>query len=917
MANFSIRLRLIVLAVLLLAILAATTMILTRELARDSQALSDEARLVSTVKNANNASKHFDDLKYWLTDFASNLASSSQQKADAAKAQLDRDLEAIAPVDADGVAAIERDVDAMWDLVQKAGEAYYSRDDTAGGNALMAQAQSHIPSVNNEIEQIVDRVEHRALLRRDASMRDAQRAFELSVTGGIIALAVALIATTLIVRSINTPLRRLEHSMNAITQGRLDVPIPKVGRDEIGGMARALGMLRDSMVESQRLEQERQRAEAETRRAQARLGEAIEAISEGFALYDADDRLVICNRRFKEMYADVALEIQPGTQYETILRAAAGTGIIPAASDKGDAWVAERLDRHRNPEGAFEQQRSRGIWLKISERRTADGGIVGVFTDISELKDRELQLGQLVDRLADARDAAMEATVAKSRFLANMSHELRTPLNAIIGITEMVMEDAEDSGDRSLREPLERIARAGKHLLQLINDVLDLSKIEAGKLEVNYEPVDLASLVGDVIGEAETLAAKNANRLSVDCPPNIGAVHSDPTRLRQIMLNLLSNACKFTENGSVSLSVARSREDGNDWISMRVDDTGIGMTSEQLGKLFQEFSQADSSTTRKYGGTGLGLAISDRLCRLMGGSIDVKSEPGVGTTFSVRLPAEQAGVPEAAPIEMAPTPAGYATERTNRVLVIDDDATVRSLMRRYLSREGFEVVTADGGREGLEFARDLHPSVITLDVFMPDMDGWSVLQAIKQDAELSRIPVIMMTISDEKQKGFTLGASGYLTKPVDRVQLTQLLDRFKTIAGTPRALIVEDDLNAREMMRRLLVGEGWAVSVAANGREALDRLTDERTNLILLDLMMPEMDGFEFLAEFRKNPEFTSTPVIVVTAADLSLADRRRLNGGVEHILQKAASGQEDFLQQIRGLVGRYAVVTNLNVMDD
>ena len=917
MANFSIRLRLIVLSVLLLAILAATTMILTRELARDSQALSDEARLVSTVKNANNASKHFDDLKYWLTDFASNLASSSQQKADAAKAQLDRDLEAIAPVDADGVAAIERDVDAMWDLVQKAGEAYYSRDDTAGGNALMAQAQSHIPSVNNEIEQIVDRVEHRALLRRDASMRDAQRAFELSVTGGIIALAVALIATTLIVRSINTPLRRLEHSMNAITQGRLDVPIPKVGRDEIGGMARALGMLRDSMVESQRLEQERQRAEAETRRAQARLGEAIEAISEGFALYDADDRLVICNRRFKEMYADVALEIQPGTQYETILRAAAGTGIIPAASDKGDAWVAERLDRHRNPEGAFEQQRSRGIWLKISERRTADGGIVGVFTDISELKDRELQLGQLVDRLADARDAAMEATVAKSRFLANMSHELRTPLNAIIGITEMVMEDAEDSGDRSLREPLERIARAGKHLLQLINDVLDLSKIEAGKLEVNYEPVDLASLVGDVVGEAETLAAKNANRLSVDCPPKIGTVHSDPTRLRQIMLNLLSNACKFTENGSVSLSVARSREDGNDWISMRVDDTGIGMTSEQLGKLFQEFSQADSSTTRKYGGTGLGLAISDRLCRLMGGSIDVKSEPGVGTTFSVRLPAEQAGVPDAAPIEMAPTPAGYATERTNRVLVIDDDATVRSLMRRYLSREGFEVVTADGGREGLEFARDLHPSVITLDVFMPDMDGWSVLQAIKQDAELSRIPVIMMTISDEKQKGFTLGASGYLTKPVDRVQLTQLLDRFKTIAGTPRALIVEDDLNAREMMRRLLVGEGWAVSVAANGREALDRLTDERTNLILLDLMMPEMDGFEFLAEFRKNPEFTSTPVIVVTAADLSLADRRRLNGGVEHILQKAASGQEDFLQQIRGLVGRYAVVTNLNVMDD
>ena len=277
------------------------------------------------------------------------LAPSSQQKADAAKTQLDGDLKAIAPVDAEGVAAIEHDVDALWELAQKAADAYYSSDDSAGGNALMAQAQSHILSVNNEIEQIVDRVERQSLLRRDASMRDARRAVDLSITGGIIALTVALIVTALIVRSINAPLRRLERSMNAITQGRLDVPIPTAGPDEIGGMTRALAMLRDSLVESRRLEQERQRAEAEARRAQAQLGEAIEAISEGFALYDADDRLVICNRRFREMYASVGLEIQPGTQYETILRAAAGTGIIPAASDRTDAWVAERLDRHRNP----------------------------------------------------------------------------------------------------------------------------------------------------------------------------------------------------------------------------------------------------------------------------------------------------------------------------------------------------------------------------------------------------------------------------------------------------------------------------------------------------------------------------------------------------------------------------------------
>ena len=911
MSHFSIRTRLIFLAILLLTILMAVAALLTRELARDLEALSEEARLVSIVRNANNASKHFGDLKYWLTDYAATLLASSQHNADVAKGQLDADLKTIAPVDAKGVATIAQDVDALWSLALKAAEAY-SSDDSAGGNALMAQAQARILNVNNEIEEIVNRVEQQALSRRDASMRNARRAVDVAVTGGLVALALALAVTAFIVRSINAPLRRLERSMSAITAGELDSPIPKAGRDEIGGMTRALAMLRDSLKERQRLEQERQRAEAAARRAQAQLGEAIEAISEGFALYDADDRLVVCNSRFREMYGGIGLEIRPGIHFEAILRAAAEAGVFPAAADKAEFWISERLERHRNPQGAFEQQRSRGTWVKISERRTADGGIVGVFTDITALKDRELQLGDLVDRLAEARDAAMEATVAKSRFLANMSHELRTPLNAVIGITEMLIEDSEESGDRSAREPLERISRAGKHLLQLINEVLDLSKIEAGKLEISYEMVDLAALVDDLVGEVEPLAAKNANRFVVECAPDIGTVRSDPTRLRQIILNLLSNACKFTERGRVSLSISRSRSDGEEFISVRVADTGIGMTEQQLGKLFQEFSQADSSTTRKYGGTGLGLAISDRLCRMMGGTIEVESKLGVGTTFSMRLPTERPGVAAATAVPTAAMPAEHtAPARTNRVLVIDDDVTVRDLMRRYLSREGFDVVTAAGGREGLEFARELHPSVITLDVFMPDMDGWSVLQALKQDADLRRIPVIMMTISDEKQRGITLGASGYLTKPVDRGQLALLLDRFKT--ATPRALIVEDNLTDREMMRRLLVGEGWEVMVASNGREALDRLKSEHPNLILLDLMMPEMDGFEFLAEFRKTPKFAATPVIVVTAADLSLEDRRRLDGGVEHILQKAAPSREDFLRQIRDLIGRYAVVAELS----
>ena len=910
MPHVSIRARLIFLAVALLAILTVSSALLTRELAHDSQALAEEAQLVSIVRNATNASKHFGDLKYWITDLAMTLLARSQQNAEAAKLQLDADLKEIAPVDPGDVAAIGREVDTLTELARKAAEAY-SSDESGAGNALMAQAQVHILNVDKEIEKIVDRLEEQAVARRDASMRNAENAVRASIIGGIVALAVAFGLTALIVRSINRPLRRLERTMTAITRGQLDVAIPSAGHDEIGAMTGALAMLRDSLIERDRLEQERQRAETDARHAQDQLSEAIEAISEGFALYDAEDRLVISNSRYREMYAGVAVEAKPGTQYETIIGAAARAGLIPAASGEISEWLAERLERHRHPSGAYEQQRAGGKWLKISERRTIEGGIVGVFTDITELKERELQLGELVDRLADARDEAMQATLAKSRFLATMSHELRTPLNAVIGITEMLIEDAEDAGQSDLLEPLGRIGRAGKHLLELINDVLDLSKIEAGKLEFHYEDIDLRALVDEVLGAAQPLAARNANRLEVDCPDGIGTMRSDATRLRQIMLNLVSNACKFTEKGTVSLALARDRAVDEEWLVLSVSDTGIGMTKEQLAKLFQEFTQADSSTTRKYGGTGLGLAITDRLCRMMGGSITVESEPGRGTAFAVRLPmrgAVPAADAAAAIVDAPDRTLSPAPRRTNRVLVIDDDATVRDLMRRVLSREGFDVVTAADGTEGLALARELKPSVITLDVMMHDMDGWSVLQAIRGDPALADIPVVMLSILDEKQRGFALGASAYLTKPVDRARLAAALEPFKAKGLNQRALIVEDDEATREMMRRLLVGEGWVVGTAANGRDALTRLAAETPQLILLDLLMPEMDGFEFLARLRESPEYGAIPVIIITAADLTEEQRRRLQGGVEHILQKAAYGQDALLVEIRRIIGRYAV---------
>jgi signal transduction histidine kinase/CheY-like chemotaxis protein/HAMP domain-containing protein len=909
MSQFSIRARLVFLAILLLAILTLSTLYLNRQVSAEAGALAEEARLVTVLKTANKTSKDFGDLKYWLTDLAVSLLVRSEQNARAAQDRLMANLATLAPYDPDGVKAIQVEIGPLMDQALKAVDAY-TNDQRVVGNALMAQTRHHIETVDAALAGTVDRLEDEAVAKRDAAAHDAETAVRLSLAAGIVAFLLAAALTAVIVRSIIGPLRRLEGAMAAITSGRLDEPLPPAGRDEIGAMTRTLGLLRQSLVERERLERQRRDAEAEVLRAQRRLGEAIETISEGFALYDAEDRLVICNSRYREMYAGLDVEIRPGVTYEAVIRAAAQAGMIPDAAGRLEGWLAARLDRHHHPGGSYEQRRAGGRWLKISERATVDGGCVGVFTDITELKAREAQLGELVDRLADARDQATQATLAKSRFLANMSHELRTPLNAIIGLTEMLSEDAADQALEEFREPLDRILRAGRHLLALINDVLDLAKIEAGRIDLHEEEIDLAGLVADVVGAARPLAGRNDNRLVVESAPELGTMRADLTRLRQIILNLLSNACKFTEGGTVTLAVEREPAADGGWVRFRVADTGIGMTEEQLGRLFQEFTQADSSTTRKYGGTGLGLAISQRLAALMGGAITVESEPGIGTSFTARLPAGGTAPAIPSPTAMpavlsaAPVPAHGGADR---VLVVDDDATVRDLMRRFLSREGFDVVTAESGAEGLAVARTLRPSVITLDVLMPGMDGWSMLETMKSDPQLAGIPVIMVTILDEKQKGIALGASGYLNKPIDRDQLAALLARFRSGAAARRVLVVEDDAATRTMMRRLLVGEGWEVAEAGDGREALARMGRERPDLILLDLMMPEMDGFEFLAACRKVPDYGGIPVIIVTAADLTEHDHRRLNGGVEHILQKAAFEQHELLAQIRQLVGRYA----------
>ena len=529
------------------------------------------------------------------------------------------------------------------------------------------------------------------------------------------------------------------------------------------------------------------------------------------------------------------------------------------------------------------------------------------------------------EELERAKLSAEEASRTKSLFLANMSHELRTPLNAILGYSEMLGEEAEDEGLDSMGADLKKIHGAGRHLLTLINDILDLSKIEAGKMELYLESFDLGELIKGVCELAEPLIESNGNRLLLDVAPDVGSMHADLTKVRQCLFNLISNAAKFTKQGEISLRVRRetladlgadlTRQAARDWIVFEVRDSGIGMTAEQVLGLFQAFSQADASTTRKFGGTGLGLALTRRFCQMMGGDVTVHSEPDNGSTFTVNIPAhldeaqleswDEDGGPTMTADEVMQSVAEAVAilEPGSCVLVIDDDATQRDLMRRFLEKEGFPAQVASSGEQGLALARQLMPLAITLDVMMPGMDGWRVLSALKADPELSEIPVIMLTMVDDKNRGYALGAADYVTKPVDRGRLTEILQKFMCPDPPCPVLVVEDDEATRAMMRQMLEREGWIVSEAANGVEALARVRENRPSVILLDLMMPEMDGFEFAAELHRHPEWRGIPIVVLTAKDLTEEDRLRLNGYVEKVVQKAGQSRETLMRQVRDLV--------------
>jgi len=500
--------------------------------------------------------------------------------------------------------------------------------------------------------------------------------------------------------------------------------------------------------------------------------------------------------------------------------------------------------------------------------------------------------------LLKTTEAAEEANKVKSDFLASMSHELRTPLNAIIGYSELLQEEAEELGQSSFVDDIKKINSSGKHLLTIINDILDLSKIEAGKMDLYVETFSIKNLIEDVMNTIQPLVNQNENKFIVNCEPAIDKMSADMQKVKQSLFNLLSNACKFTEQGMITLTVEPLFKDGSNYIAFHVEDTGIGMSQEQISQLFQSFTQGDSSTKRKYGGTGLGLTISQHYCQMMGGNISVSSTLTIGSKFTILLPAIVEEPQDNQNYKFQPALSSPADHK-NTILIIEDDASVCDLISRFLEKDGYKVIQARNGIEGIEFAQKDKPHLVTLDLILPDIDGWQVLNTFKADPYLKDIPIIIITVTEDKERGFALGASEFITKPVDRGHLLNVVHKYSRIKIPRQALIIEDDLVTGELMQALLLREGWQTEIAINGFIALEKLTNYMPDIILLDLMMPEMNGFEFLMHLHTRAEWMNIPVIVVTAKELTKEDRLLLNGKVENVFQKGADRMETLLQQI------------------
>ncbi len=678
--------------------------------------------------------------------------------------------------------------------------------------------------------------------------------------------------------------------------------------DEKGNAIRFNGLVEN--INSRKL------MEQKLQEVEQRMQDAINSMPHGITWWDKNDKLLMANTFAKNIWKRGGIPHEKIIHYPDYVKLQKRNKFLKFNDLKSEKDFYDNvLDNRKKITGEhtfisptfFDDSK----WQATSTR-LKDGGLFSIFSNITELVNREQELNITIKQLDVEKEKANEANKTKSQFLANMSHELRTPLNAIIGLTEMLKEDALDDELDDFIEPLDRVFNAGKHLLALINDVLDLSKIEAGRIELFNETFELRLIIDEIVKTSQPLANKNNNKLNVNFQKELDMVTADQTRVKQVILNLISNACKFTEKGEITLKVDKKKNKSGDLISISVSDTGIGMTKEQMSRLFNSFVQADSSTTRKYGGTGLGLTISKQLAIMMGGDVTVKSEMNKGTTFTASFLADYLGASEdiknkkLSQSSLIENVVSIENQNAKTILIIDDDPTVSELIKRQLTKDAYNVVIANNGKEGIELARKIKPNLITLDILMPEMDGWSVLRTLKADPEVSKIPVVMASILDEKNKGFSLGAADFVSKPIEKDRLINSIQSLIGKSENLKICIIEDDENLRFTVREILEKQGNIVTEASNGKEALIKLNNEENlpDIILLDLMMPIMNGFEFLSEI-KDTKIKSIPILVLTGADLDDNDKSFLKNETEKVIHKTDDTVLSIAEEINKVIKR------------
>ncbi|MDQ6883308.1 MAG: response regulator [Candidatus Dormibacteraeota bacterium] len=514
----------------------------------------------------------------------------------------------------------------------------------------------------------------------------------------------------------------------------------------------------------------------------------------------------------------------------------------------------------------------------------------------------EEKVSQRTMELQTANQELARANKLKSEFLANVSHELRTPLSAIIGFSQILLDGIDGPVNSEQQEDIQQVNRSGQSLLNLINQILDLSKIEAGKMELIPERLELPGLVNSVLDSIRPLAAEKGLKIETRIPLNLPAVEADPVRLKQILINLLSNAVKFTDRGHIEVFAQSSGR----MVRIAVKDTGIGISPESQKVIFEEFVQGDGSSTRRHGGTGLGLSIVRRLVEMHGGAITVVSEPGLGSTFLFTVPAWAA-----APAALTPALRPRATSRSTRalpgdvILVVDDDASVRQLIARHLEQDGWKTVQAANAAEAVQLAHKARPVLMTLDVMMPDASGWWVLEKLREDPETAGLPVLVVTIVEDQRMVFALGASDYLAKPYDRAVLVEKVHHLLPQLNGKRVLIVDDDPEARTLLAKIMSEEGAEVELAVDGNQAMARIQQAPPDLVLLDLMMPGMSGFETVARMRALPLAAQIPVIIVSAKELTAEDMLTLNGHIQRFIAKGTIEPAGLTAAVRQVLGQ------------